>query len=64
MTDVDEYDLTTKDAAIRSGIPASTIRRYVTKKKLPSIKRGRDRYVRTSDVDKLSPPRMGRPPKE
>lgn len=57
--------LTTKEAAERVGLTYVRINQLIKSGELPAEKRGRDYFVKESDVERLKdrPERRGRPPK-
>lgn len=59
-------ELTTSEAARISGCALRTIQNYVKSRRLKAIKRGRDYFIRHSDLQALldNPPHKGRPKKK
>lgn len=53
--------LTTRQAAQRMGVSHGRVRQLVTQGRLPSVKVGRSRYVKSSDVDGFERRPVGRP---
>jgi excisionase family DNA binding protein len=56
--------LTTKQAAEKLGVSVGRIRQLVLGNRLPSIKKGRDRFILEKDLEVVRErKRTGRPPK-
>lgn len=61
MVDVLEGYLTVRAAAEHKGIPYPTLKGWVTRGVVPSIKVGRDRFVKMEDVEMVAIRDEGRP---
>lgn len=56
--------LTTTQAATHLGVAVRTIQLWITQKKLPAQKMGRDWLIAEADLEAFTPPLMGRPKKQ
>ena len=56
--------LTTQQAAEKLGVTAGRVRQMIVDGQLPSIKMGRDNFIKESDLKLVEHRKVGRPPKE
>ena len=56
--------LTTSEAAAALGISTSRVRHLISEGRLPAEKRGRDLFIRESDLKLVAVRHNGRPPKK
>lgn len=59
-----DKSLTTREAALKLGVTPARVRQMVLREQLPAEKRGRDLFIKESDLNKLERRAVGRPRKE